>query len=739
MADGPVYTVALAYVLLNAVMFAYGFVLESQRVSGIQKYTAVLARGYGYMLNLNVGLILLVASRSTMTLLRRSPLNMLIPFDMLMPTAHMVLGYVCLACGALHGLFHLIPGIAMHAWKPGFLKWTFAVSTGFGALGVLLIMSIFAAPRIRRQKFELFYYTHAVGAVLFCAVLILHGIRFEKLYTWKWVVPFIALYIIDRTCRKLQERRGYVAIDVSCSSTYANGKIIKFVIPKCLDYKAGQWAELCIPALSEFQWHPFTIASAPRETSMAFFIKTAGDWTSKLSLFLDEMKDAVSQGDSQRTFDYGRPSSRDLQCRIRGAYGAPTQHVGQFEKVVLISGGVGSTPFLSVVKDIVHHLDEKYPQPADDCFSLHDQRHDCNDSTSLPDRRRLANDVFQVESKSSKIRLTKKSIVDVVGAGHRDSYQQSPTFVSNLQRIYCFLASTTVAFLVLWLVIFRVFNTSIAVVLDQHMRIADFRGFQALPFVYQVIDMALASLIAVPTLLLIGLELVYIRHETTLAHKFVDIVIVAPVLVAPMATNILFFLHVLHDRRTAYAVLFHYALWPLTVLAMLFRHTRNGAGTTVIASSFRNDYENTRSVDFIYTTPDCGSDDWLVADLARYSSSRHFRLHRYLTRETVDEEKGPEYVGRFKSSYGRPDWDRIFEALVRSARSGSNIGVFFCGPKQMELDVREACYSAMTRSRRRGMHYGVGSGTATAVSTAGTPTFSSRSCNVRLSIRTEKF
>jgi predicted ferric reductase len=734
MADGPVYTVALAFILLNAVMFSHGFVLESELVSGIHKYTAVLARGYGYMLNLNVGLILLVASRSTMTLLRNTPLNMLIPFDVLMPTAHMVLGYTCLACGVLHGIFHLIPGIVTHAWQLGFLKWTFAVGTGFAALAVLLVMVLLATPWIRKHNFELFYYTHVAGAIIFFAVLILHGIRFERLYSWKWISPFIAVYLIDRVCRKLQERRGFVAVNVSCSSTSANGNIIKVVIPKCMDYKAGQWAELCIPVLSEFQWHPFTIASAPCEKNMEFFIKTSGDWSSKLALLLAEMKDAASQSESLSTFDDGRLTANDLQCRIRGAYGAPAQHVGQFEKVVLISGGVGGTPFLSVVKDIVQDLEEQYPTQSLEPSMVEPVLYG-KKTSQIPGYGRRGQNILQNDFKPANDKLTKKSIVDIVGAVHVDPQQAGSAFVSNLQRIYFFLDSTTVAFLILWIGIVRVFNTALALVLNNHMSIWSLKGFQTLPFVYQVIDMILATSVALPTIALIGLELNYKMNEEHLTYKLIDIFVVAPVITAPVVTNILYFNHIMSDRSTMFPVIFHYVLWPLTILALVFRHIRNGAGTTVIASNLRNNYKNTQSVDFIYTTPDCGSDDWLVADVAPYSSSKHFRLHRYLTREVIDEERGPEYVGRFKSNYGRPDWDRIFEMLVRSSTSGTSIGVFFCGPKKMELDVREACYSAMIRSRRRGLHYGVGAGS----SKLETSHHYSKACNVRLSIRTEKF
>lgn len=37
-----------------------------------------------------------------------------------------------------------------------------------------------------------------------------------------------------------------------------------------------------IPRLSYFQWHPFSVSSAPHEDVVEFYIKDLGDWTGLL-------------------------------------------------------------------------------------------------------------------------------------------------------------------------------------------------------------------------------------------------------------------------------------------------------------------------------------------------------------------------------------------------------------------------------------------------------------------------
>jgi predicted ferric reductase len=760
MANGPIYTVLLTFVLANIILFGHGLVLEAEQHSNFKRYTTTIARGCGYMLNLNVGLILLVASRSTMTMLRNTPLNMLIPFDSLMPGAHMFLGYVCFLSGVFHGIFHFIPGVIAHSWQGGLFKWTYEICTGFTMLTIFSVMLFFTRRKIRTLKFEVFYHVHLAGAVLFFSLLSMHGLLFGKPYTWKWFLPFVILYIADRIYRKLLERQIVLGIDLLRSMSFADGDILKFSIPKCMEYKAGQWVELCIPVLSEVQWHPFTIASAPSEKNMTFFIRTNGDWCGQLRKLVGELKESAYGRERSGRDDENIPPAHELRCRIRGPYGAPAQHTGQFRKVVLISGGVGGTPFLSVVKDMVRYLDKQASsseKTSSQTSSHADTAEGCHESLpELSRNRASAEDValaeypsmsVQNEAKSSRCasyvednecdrsNTTGTQFSDKENESSDDESAISCPSASNLQRIQYFLASTTVAFFILWLEIFRLFNTVLPLVLDLHLDIRKYGGFQVLPRCFQIADFVLATTVAVLSALVIASELASQGDEIRLVYKIVDITVVLPVVFAPVATGVCFLAGAMHGQATKFWILYCFVMWPLSILAVVYRHLRNGAGTTVIASSIRSSYENTLSVEFIYTAPDRRSDDWLVNELIPYSTSRHFKLQRYLTREIQDEEVGSQSVERFTTRYGRPVWDTVIEEIVQATKSGSSIGVFFCGPKPMEIAVREACYSATVRSRRRGMYYGVSSYAHQSSSSH----HSSHGCNIRLSMRSEKF
>lgn len=142
-----------------------------------------------------------------------------------------------------------------------------------------------------------------------------------------------------------------------------------------------------------------------------------------------------------------------------------------------------------------------------------------------------------------------------------------------------------------------------------------------------------------------------------------------------------------------------------------------------------------RSADFVWTSPTAADDEWVVRELAPLvDSCGYVRVHRFGTREAPPGAEpcgGPDGGGASESSsdggrdrrssarwdaatvargaqrvslnYGRPRWGALLDALVAHSRSGSVVGVFFCGARGMEAAVRAAATAAMTESRRRGM------------------------------------
>lgn len=52
--------------------------------------------------------------------------------------------------------------------------------------------------------------------------------------------------------------------------------------PATFRYKSGQYMFIQCPAVSPFEWHPFSITSAPGDDYLSVHIRQLGDWTREL-------------------------------------------------------------------------------------------------------------------------------------------------------------------------------------------------------------------------------------------------------------------------------------------------------------------------------------------------------------------------------------------------------------------------------------------------------------------------
>lgn len=123
-------------------------------------------------------------------------------------------------------------------------------------------------------------------------------------------------------------------------------------------YKAGQWLFIKLPAVSKYQWHPFTITSCPYDPYVSIHIRQVGDFTRALG-------DAVGAGAAQAKmyegvdpmgmYEVALQNGQQMPAiQIDGPYGAPAEDVFENEIAVLIGTGIGVTPWAAILKNIWH-------------------------------------------------------------------------------------------------------------------------------------------------------------------------------------------------------------------------------------------------------------------------------------------------------------------------------------------------------------------------------------------------
>ncbi|XP_072499864.1 NADPH oxidase 3 isoform X2 [Notamacropus eugenii] len=253
---------------------------------------------------------------------------------------------------------------------------TIAGVTGLVISVVLILIMTSSTEIIRQASYELFWYTHHVF-VIFFIVLVIHGtgqiVRSQTLESlklhnvtyckdhlteweettqcplpqfsgnkpsaWKWILGPVVLYMCERIIRFWRFQQKVVIAKVVIHPS----EVLELHMKK-RDFKTepGQYIFLQCPSISQLEWHPFTLTSAPEEDFFSVHIRMAGDWTEALF-------DAF--GAKAETFKEPWMLPR---LAVDGPFGAAVTDIFHYQVSVCIAAGIGVTPFASILKSIYY-------------------------------------------------------------------------------------------------------------------------------------------------------------------------------------------------------------------------------------------------------------------------------------------------------------------------------------------------------------------------------------------------
>eukprot|EP01101_Sappina_pedata_P005913 TRINITY_DN2819_c0_g1_i1.p1 TRINITY_DN2819_c0_g1~~TRINITY_DN2819_c0_g1_i1.p1 ORF type:complete len:604 (+),score=186.99 TRINITY_DN2819_c0_g1_i1:236-1813(+) len=327
------------WILINVGLFAVG----ASNYSG-SGTTVMIARGFGMTLNFNCALILVPVLRNILTALRKTFLHSFIPWDFNIEF-HKSIGWAIVVAGTIHGLAHFRN---YHAMVPQFgdeYKQMFTTLGGFTGFFISMIMVLIvttAVHEMRRNHFNLFYVVHHT-MVIFFVLMLFHGPHF-----WAWLLIPAILYIVERL---LREYRGKQTAMVLRVKTHPSDVIEIHIKKNKFKYSAGQYVYLNCPSISPYEWHPFTITSAPEQGYTSVHIRCVGPFTKALKALL-----APNETEGFVSVNKSRSESGKQLVRLDGPFGAASEEVFHFKTAVLIGAGIGVTPFASILKSMLLKL-----------------------------------------------------------------------------------------------------------------------------------------------------------------------------------------------------------------------------------------------------------------------------------------------------------------------------------------------------------------------------------------------
>ncbi|KAF8097132.1 hypothetical protein N665_0294s0034 [Sinapis alba] len=177
------------------------------------------------------------------------------------------------------------------AWNPTYVP----NLAGTIAMVIGIVMWVTSFPYYRRKKFEIFFYTHQMYGLYIIFYMIHVGDSWLCM-----ILPNMFLFFIDR-----------------------------------LEYTPTSILFLHVPSISKLQWHPFTITSNSNleKDTLSVVIRRQGTWTQKLYTHLSSSIDS-------------------LEVSTEGPYG-PNSLDLRHDSLILVSGGSGVTPFISVIRELI--------------------------------------------------------------------------------------------------------------------------------------------------------------------------------------------------------------------------------------------------------------------------------------------------------------------------------------------------------------------------------------------------
>ncbi len=152
-----------------------------------------------------------------------------------------------------------------------------------------------------------------------------------------------------------------------------------------LRFKAGDYISINLPSIAFYEYHPFTISSAPEEMSyLSVHIQVVGDWTKQVYQHFTNISDSQSTSydltihRADLNIDQAKAEERqewetihheeennenerivpDSRLRtemviIKGPYSSSARCVFDCKHVILIGGGIGITPYASILQSFM--------------------------------------------------------------------------------------------------------------------------------------------------------------------------------------------------------------------------------------------------------------------------------------------------------------------------------------------------------------------------------------------------
>ncbi|KAI8435241.1 hypothetical protein MSG28_003592 [Choristoneura fumiferana] len=208
--------------------------------------------------------------------------------------------------------------------------------TGVTMLVITLTMALTSMRIVRQKVYNAFWYTHQLY-MPFMVLLIVHplsGVLKEEIFVEKRLN-----YIDKEENNDISRIHSPVFVPIQSKATHMARRTISLTLSchEQFSCRAGQYVLLQCQEVSRLEWHPFTVVKVPTSSQRNFivWIRVKGDWTDALERLL------LQKG------------SDNLNILVDGPFSSPMEGVRRSRVAVCVAAGVGITPFVATLHDML--------------------------------------------------------------------------------------------------------------------------------------------------------------------------------------------------------------------------------------------------------------------------------------------------------------------------------------------------------------------------------------------------
>lgn len=197
-----------------------------------------------------------------------------------------------------------------------------------------IVLSSLSIKNIRENIFELFYYSHKILSVSIIITSSLHSI-----ITLYYLIPSIILYFIDFIIRLFKIRKTIYSNFKNFKSENDSYTFFKIITDKPVKTRAGCYFLICFNKISKLEWHSLSLISNTNNT-LSFCVKNNGktSWSNKLYKYIENIPQNINL---------------NKEIFIQGPYNCLSINYHKYKQIIMIAGGIGITPMISILEEIV--------------------------------------------------------------------------------------------------------------------------------------------------------------------------------------------------------------------------------------------------------------------------------------------------------------------------------------------------------------------------------------------------